>query len=192
MFPEEKVIKGCQAGKREYQTQLYRRFAPKMLGVCLRYTPDRPSAEDILQEGFVKVFSSIDRYRGDGSFEGWIRRIMVNTALTWFKKQRKQGFTEDIDALEDKLPQEEDEQGEENGIESLSPEDVMALIQRLPDGYRMVLNLYVFEGASHKEIAESLDISENTSKSQLSKARRFLRKLVENQEKEKGYIPILR
>lgn len=192
MVPEETLIAGCQSGKRKCQSQLYRTFAPRMLGVCLRYATDRDTAEDILQEGFIKVFGNIGNFRGEGSLEGWIRRIMVNTALTWFKAKRKQGFTEDIDTMDEKgLSDALDSEGGEN-LEILSPDEVMGLIQQLPDGYRMVLNMYVFEGLSHRDIAENLDISENTSKSQLSKARRYLRKLAEAVEKEKEFIPIQR
>lgn len=193
MIPEEKIIKGCQSGKHKCQTQLYRRFAPAMLGVCMRYAPDRSSAEDILQEGFIKVYTYIQKFRGEGSFEGWIRRIMVNTAISWIKEQRKNGYTEDIDAIQERIPDnDESNETEDQRFERLNPEELMDLIQQLPDGYRMVLNLYVFEGNTHKEIADYLDISENTSKSQLSKARRYLRKLVREKEIEKQYIPVLR
>jgi len=167
-------------------------YAPQMLGVCLRYAPDRATAEDILQDGFIKVFLNIGSYRGEGSFEGWIRRIMMNTALSWFKASRRQGFPEDIDGMEERIAAGEETEEGEALLARLKPEEVMALIQRLPEGYRMVLNLYVFEGLSHREIARSLEITENTSKSQLSKARRFLRRLLESEEKEREYIPVQR
>lgn len=192
MNPEEKIIRGCQAGKRKYQTRLYRQYAPAMLGVCLRYAPDRDSAEDILQEGFIKVFGNIRKFRAEGSFEGWIRRIMVNTAITWIKARKKEGYSTDMDELEDRIAGEDMDEQAEDKMEILSPEELMELVQELPDGYRMVLNLYVFEGATHKEIAEYMEISENTSKSQLSKARKYLRKLVIEREKRKQNIPILR
>ncbi|HRY98714.1 MAG TPA: RNA polymerase sigma factor [Bacteroidales bacterium] len=192
MAPEETLIQGCQAGKRKSQSQLYRMYAPQMLGVCLRYAPDRATAEDILQDGFIKVFLNIGSYRGEGSFEGWIRRIMMNTALSWFKASRRQGFPEDIDGMEERIAAGEETEEGEALLARLKPEEVMALIQRLPEGYRMVLNLYVFEGLSHREIARSLEITENTSKSQLSKARRFLRRLLESEEKEREYIPVQR
>jgi len=194
MVPQEKLIKGCQEGRRKCQSQLYRQYASRMLGVCMRYTTDRASAEDILQDGFMKVFSNIGSFRGEGSLEGWIRRIMVNTALTAFKATRKQGFATDIDEMEDHLAQDDGaEGGDTEGIfNELQPDEIMELIRQLPEGYRMVLNLYVFEGATHKDIAEELGIAENTSKSQLSKARRFLRRRAELHLKEKQDIPILR
>jgi RNA polymerase sigma-70 factor (ECF subfamily) len=155
----------------------------------MRYAPDRDAAEDILQEGFIKVFTRFDSFRGDGSLEGWIRRIIVNTAISWVKQRQKTPFALDVDSLQDKLADTEEEEALQL-IERVSPETLMELIQTMPEGYRMVLNLFVFEGVSHKDIAELLQIAENTSKSQLSKARRWLRHNV--LETEKKPIPELR
>lgn len=184
--PDEQLIQGCIEGKREAQNQLYSRYARRMFGVCLRYTPDAETAEDVLQDGFVKVFLNIGSYKGTGSFEGWIRRIMVNTALSYYQKNKRLGFTQDLDsvaayALADGQENNQDVAAEEN----ISPETLLSMIQELPDGYRMVLNLYVFEEYTHKEIGEMLGIAENTSKSQLSKARRTLRRKLNEHMAEK-------
>jgi RNA polymerase sigma-70 factor (ECF subfamily) len=182
MTVDEKIIQECIAGKRRAQNQLYNAFAPGMLGVCMRYCINRAEAEDVLQEGFVKVFRYIKNFRSDGSFEGWIRRIMVNTAITNYNKRSKV-YHEEV--TENTLSIEDDSSGEEVYM-PVDREILMRLIQQLPDGYRMVLNLYVFEGYKHREISGILDISENTSKSQLSKARKYLKNEMEKLEKVKS------
>jgi len=178
MTVDEKIVEGCISGKRRAQNQLYKRYAPGMFGVCMRYCINMAEAEDILQEGFIKVFKYIKSFRKVGSLEGWIRRIMINTAIAHYKK-KKIYFNEinenDIELVE--------EQYNNVSYEPVDQEVLMNLIQNLAKGYRIVLNLYVFEGYSHKEIAEILNISENTSKSQLSKARKLLRKKLEKLNK---------
>lgn len=178
MANDEKIIKGCLEGKRQAQTQLYHRYAPAMLGVCMRYSRCREEAEDLLQEGFIKVFQHVENFKGSGSFEGWIRRIMVNTAINHYHASLKQQFVH-VDNIENLGPYMEQENMEifdnkEDTID-IPPETVMDLIQHMPDGYRMILNMYVFEGYQHKEIADMVGISENTSKSQLSKGRKYLK-----------------
>lgn len=167
---EQQLIKGCAAGDRAYQTKLYNLFAPKMLGVCLRYAKNREEAEEILQEGFLRVFNYINTFKGAGSFEGWIRKIMVNCALLRYRNKtqlqpviRLNNFNYDA-------------AGETDIASNLDAKDLLSLVQTLPDGYRIVFNLYVFEGYKHREIAEALGISEGTSKSNLSDARSFLQK----------------
>ncbi len=173
MSGDEKILEGCIAGKRRAQNQLYQRFAKGMLGVCLRYGRNLAEAEDILQDGFIKVFKNIKDFRHEGSLEGWIRKIMVNTAITQFNKN-KMKFVE----ISDEIAVQQDDQDETLNVR-IEPEMLLNLIQEMPDGYRMVLNLYVFEGFNHKEIAEILTISENTSKSQLFKARKYLKRELE-------------
>lgn len=181
MSDDEKIIRGCLEGKRQAQNHLYHRYAPTMLGVCLRYSRSREEAEDLLQEGFIKVFEHIGHFKGTGSFEGWIRRIMVNTAINHYHAALKQQFlhVENIENLSHYMEQ-DNNQIFDNSVESVNipPDLVMRLIQKMPEGYRMVLNMYVFEGYQHKEIAEMLGISENTSKSQLSKGRKYLKSQV--------------
>jgi RNA polymerase sigma-70 factor (ECF subfamily) len=173
MTVESKIVEGCIAGKRKSQNQLYKRYASTMLVVCLRYSSNVAEAEDILHDGFIKVFKNINSYRQDGSFEGWIRRIMVNTAITHFNKRKKAKFLEeDISKYEWQMV--EEEQTSES-YKSVEPKVVMDIIQQLPEGYRIVLNLYAFEGYTHKEIAEILNVSESTSKTQLFKARKKIR-----------------
>jgi|SRR5690606_6029978 len=137
-----------------------------MLGLCMRYARNREEAEDILQTGFVKVFTQIDSFRGDGPFEGWIRRVMVNTAIASY---RKNGRSIQVAELS-----EADSHSHDVGIDSLDCEDLLSIIRTLPVGYRLVFNMYAIEGYSHKEIAEALQISEGASKSQLSRARGWL------------------
>lgn len=177
MAVESKIVEGCIAGKRKSQNQLYQKYASKMLGICLRYSGNMAEAEDILHDGFIKVFKNIKSFRQDGSFEGWIRRIMVNTAINHFNKRKKIKFLEeDISEYEWQLVEEQTNES----YNSVDPKVILDIIQQLPEGYRVVINLFAIEGYSHKEISTILNVSENTSKSQLFKARRKIRqKLIE-------------
>ena len=141
-----------------------------MLAVCMRYSNSKDAAEDILQEGFIKIFKSIHQFKKEGSFEGWIRRIMVNTALESIRKQKKMDFTS-IDSISEL---EINFQNEENPPDNFDTVHLLKLIQDLPKGCNIIFNLFAVEGYSHKEIAEKLNISEGTSKSQLSRARALL------------------
>jgi RNA polymerase sigma factor (sigma-70 family) len=172
MFDEEIILKGCREGKRIAQKQLYEKYVSSMLAICLRYSKSRDEAEDLIQEGFLKIFHNINTYRKRGSLEGWIKRIMINHALNQYKKNRKIPFAEDVDEINESEILLFDE--EIDNIEPVPAETLLSMIQSLPEGYRMVFNLYVFEKYSHKEIAEAMNISENTSKTQLMKARRQL------------------
>ena len=165
------LIIDCAAGKSMAQGRLYQLFAPKMYGVCLRYSKDATEAEDNLQDGFIKVFEKIDTFRHEGSFEGWIRRIMVNVSLEKYRKHNLLQTVDDISSYE--LPDLKDEI-----ISEISANDLMKLIRELPPRYRMVFNLYVFEGMNHREIAEEMRISEGTSKSNLARARIILKKQI--------------
>lgn len=174
---EQLIIKGCLAGERAFQTKLYELFAPKMMGVCLRYARNREEAEEILQEGFLRVFTYIKTFKGNGSFEGWIRKIMVNAAL--FRYRNKSSLQPVI-----RLNNTEHDVVSETDISSgLDTKELLLLVQTLPPVYRIVFNLYVFEGFKHREIAEALGISEGTSKSNLSDARVFLQKALTTKKK---------
>ena len=174
MLVDDSIIEGCIAGKRSAQSALYHKYVAVMMAICLRYAQNRDEAEDILQEAFFKIFQNIGSYRKEGSFEGWMKRIMINHALNYFRKNRKIPFMEDIDSInETEIVETDDVQAVHLPV---SAEKLTALIQMLPPGYRMVFNLYVFEEYSHKDISRELNISENTSKTQLLKARRMLRK----------------
>lgn len=153
------------------QAHLYQLFAPKMYGVCLRYSRDATEAEDNLQDGFIKVFEKIGTFRHEGSFEGWMRRIMVNVSLEKYRKQKLLQTVDDLAVFE--MPDLNDEI-----ISSISANDLLRLIRELPPRYRMVFNLYVIEGMNHKEIAEEMRISDGTSKSNLARARTILKKQI--------------
>ncbi len=170
-IPESDLIRGCLEGDRRMQEELYRRLSPRMYAVCLRYAGNAEEAEDILQEGFIKVFKKLDSYRGEGSFEGWVRRVFVNTAIEHFRRKRYlQPVTEkEENTIEGKSLSALDELGEK---------DILELVQQLSPGYRTVFNMYVVEGYTHKEIGDLLGISEGTSKSQLSRAKVILQDMV--------------
>jgi RNA polymerase sigma-70 factor (ECF subfamily) len=182
MSSESDLIEGCIQGNRKMQYELYQRFSPKMYGVCLRYAANAEEAEDILQEGFIKVFKKMGSYRGDGSFEGWIRRIFVNTAIEHFRKKAYlQPITEqEENTIEGKYL---------NVLDNLAEKDIIKLIQQLSPGYRTVFNMYVIEGYTHKQIADILNISEGTSKSQLSRAKLILQDLVKKFVDRRKQLP---
>ncbi len=173
---EKRLIQGCLRGKVKAQKELYENFANKMYAICMRYTGNQDDAKDILQEGFIKVYGNLDRFGFKGSFEGWMRRIFVNTSIEFLRKRTRMGFTEEIE--DDKIGGSADQSY--NKIEAA---DIMRYINKLPQGYRMVFNLYVIEGYLHKEIAEMLGISEGTSKSQLNKARNMMQRLLSEYER---------
>jgi len=162
------LLEGCKAGNRKMQEALYRQTAPKMLVVCMRYAKDTMEAEDVLQMGYVKVFQKINEYRGDGAFEGWIRKVMVNTAIESYRKNLR---SMNVVPIEDAY----DQPSTGFDFSRLGMQDLLKVIQKLADGYRVVFNMYIIEGYSHKEIAETLGISEGASKSQLSRARTILK-----------------
>jgi len=165
------IIEGCVRGEKRHQDALYKRFSSLLFGICLRYTKNKMEAQDVLQEVFVKVFNHIHSYHHDGSFEGWMRRIAVNTSITNYRKNLKHAYQEDIDVVvahnEEPIHMEDLE---------FTAEEMMLCIQRLPAGYKTVFNLYVIEGFMHKEIADKLGIDVNTSKSQLSRAKSYLQR----------------
>jgi RNA polymerase sigma-70 factor (ECF subfamily) len=165
MHHERLLIKRAIENNREAQQNLFTQFSPKMLGVCRQYVKDAHHAEDLLLQGFLKVFTNLHKFKYEGSFEGWIRRIVVNTCISYLRKKNVIDlFDEDFvfnDAATDSL-------------ENTSVKDIQRLIDKLPEGYKMVFNLFAIEGYKHSEIADLLGVSESTSKSQLFKARRLL------------------
>jgi RNA polymerase sigma factor (sigma-70 family) len=172
---EDELIKGCLRRDRSAQKQLYEIYSSKMYGLCYRYVKDPMEAEDILVISFMKVFEKIEQFKSEGSFEGWIRRIVINEALTCLRKQRSM-------YLEAELERVDYDPNYKSLSDHLEAEDLMHLINEMPTGYRIVFNMYAIDGYSHKEIADSLGISENTSKSQLSRARTYLQKALKEQE----------
>ncbi len=165
---EEQMLKGCLENIASTQEALYSRFSPRMLGVCYRFARNREDAEDMLQEGFIKIFSQIHQFRGQGALEGWIRRIIVHTCINILKKNKK--FTDSVDLFHANALH-----NNENNIPSImQAKQVVDCIRLLPLGYRTVLNLYAIEGYSHREIASILDIEESTSRSQYTRAKAML------------------
>lgn len=169
---EEQLVKACISGNASAQKEFYDLFAKKMMGVCLRYTNNYEEAQDVLQDGFVKVFTKLSKFVNKGSLEGWVRRIMVNTALDHYRKNKKFQKDVEIDAISFKLEK------QEFIIENINAKDLLKIIQTIPEGYRVVFNLFAIEGYSHKEIAEQLGVTESTSKSQYSRAKKMLRKIL--------------
>lgn len=166
------LAKACVKGDRKAQKELYDLHGAKMMSLCARYVNDTSTAEDILQEGFIKVFQKISQYTGKGPLGGWIRMIMINTALIHIRKEKKWMLSEEIDDRSDL------EAKDFGVLEEMAADELMEIIQQLPTGYRTVFNLFVIEGYSHKEIGKSLGISESTSKTQFHKAKHHLRKAV--------------
>ena len=166
---ERDIIAQAADNNRHAQHKIYSKYAPKMLGVCRQYIKDLQQAEDIMITAFMKVFTNLKNFEHKGSFEGWVRRIMVNECISYIRVQKKVSFLEDEYYTEDTF----------NNIEShFSVEDIQTLIDSLPDGYKMVFNLFAIEGFKHQEIAKMLGISEGTSKSQLSHARKMLQEQI--------------
>ncbi|MFS8616428.1 MAG: RNA polymerase sigma factor [Solitalea sp.] len=173
----EKLIEGCKEGERKAQKELYELFAPKMYALCLRYADSAEDAQDVLQNGFVKMFRKIGDYRGEGSFEGWLRRIMVTTGIEHYRKGASRLPLLRIDeTVSEQLSE------KETVLDRIHAEELMKLIEQLSPGYRAVLNMHLIEGYSHKEIATLLGITEGTSKSQLARARHILRQLIAGRE----------
>ena len=174
------IIEGCKRSERRAQEQLFRQYFGKMLTVCLRYISDRDSAQEVVQEGFIKIFDHIKHFDQKGSFEGWMRRIMANCAIDAIRKIRKDTFLSEDDTVFKYLPDEEDRQEEWN-LTSVKAELALEAIERLSPAYKMVFNLYVMENYTHKEIGEMLGISEGTSKSNLAKAKMNLQHYLKRQ-----------
>lgn len=168
---EKELIARCKKQNPKAQQFLYEKYAPKMFGVCKRYVKNREDAEDVVIEGMYKVFANIHKFKGTGSFEGWIRRIVVNEALMFLRKNHNFKLTVEISNIDVKT--------NVTAIDDLQEQDILNLLNKLPTGYRTVFNLYVIEGYKHREIAEILGISINTSKSQLILAKNRLRALLQ-------------
>ncbi len=171
-----KLVKGCLKNNRTSEYKLYQLLSPKMFSICLRYAGAYHEAEDLLQDGFTKMFLNLKKYRGEGSFEGWVRRIFVNTAIEHYRKTVRMYPIVNIDYAEHNYVP--------NDIDvDLNVADLFGFVQKLSPGYRTVFNLYAVEGYTHKEVAKELGISEGTSKSQLARARGILQNMVLQAEK---------
>ncbi len=170
-FTETEIIEGCKKGLSRYQEALYNRYAAKMMSICIRYSKDVAEAEDNLQEAFMRVFSKIHQYNG-GSFAAWVRQVFVSVCINAYRKNKKYQRNQPIHEVFDQ------ENDDPDVFSQLSAEEIHQKIQQLPQGYRLVFCLYAIEGYSHREIGEKLGVSEGTSKSQLSKARAILKRMI--------------
>ncbi|MFH2143009.1 MAG: RNA polymerase sigma factor [Bacteroidota bacterium] len=172
MLEDNKLVELCLKNSKAGFEELYKRFSAKMFGVCLRYSRNYHDAEDLMHEGFIRVFEKLKDFRSEGSFEGWLRKVMVSTAINFYHKNK----TNHIDVEITEVPS--DIEIFESTYSYISTKELLNYIHNLPDGYRMVFNLYVIEGYKHTEIAEIMNISESTSKSQFMKARNYLKKMI--------------
>lgn len=173
--PLFEIIEGCVKGDSKCQQVIYQKFYGKMLGACMRYSKDREEARDILQDGFLKVFTNIKLYAGSGSFEGWVRKVIINTALDYIRKNKKIIQYANSDYVEEKAEEIKEEE-ENNEYLNISTNEIMEAVQQLSTAYRTVFNMFVVDGFSHQEIAEQLGINIGTSKSNLAKAKMQLKK----------------
>lgn len=174
---EDQLLTGCKKGNVLCQKRLYDLYHPQMLGICIRYAQNRDEAQDILQEGFIKVFTRIGTFKGQGSLAGWIRKVIVNTALEHYRKNKKLRHEAEMENEPLMMVT------KTNALDELQAADILAFIHRLPAGYRMVFNLFAIEGYSHEEIARQLDISVNTSYSQYHRAKALLQKALLDEKK---------
>ena len=181
----DKIIKGCVAGNIKYQEMLYKQLSGKMFAVCLRYAKDYTEAEDILQEGFIKVFEKINQFKFKGSFEGWVRRIIVNTALDKYRKQNILQTVDDISKYSEDF-------NYDDVISKITSKDLLKFIHELTPKYKVVFISYAIEGYSHKEISDMLGISVGTSKSNLSRARQILQDKINKYYTDEGKIKLLK
>ena len=180
---EYDLIAGCIRGEHKMQEELYKAFAPRMFTICLRYAGSYPEAEDMMQEGFIRAFSNLNKFRNEGSFEGWMKRIFINTAIEGFRKNHVNNTMMEVEEMKNDLVQPDD-------FHHLSAADLLKMVQKLSPGYRTVFNLYAIEGYNHMEIATMLGISVGTSKSQLARARYLLQKMVLNSQKVQRYAAV--
>ena len=171
----EKLINRCKQRDIKAQSEVYQLFAGKLFALCLKYSKNYQEAQDNLQDGFITIFNKIDQYQFKGSFEGWLKRIVVNTALQKYREKNV------LNLISDEIPDEVEVDIDET---SISLDFLLSIIQELPNRYRLVFNMYVLDGYSHRDIAEMLEISEGTSKSNLSRARQILKKKVEKNKLE--------
>ncbi|GAO31569.1 RNA polymerase sigma factor [Geofilum rubicundum] len=180
----EQIIEGCQKGRRDAQKQLYELFSPQLFAVCLRYTHNRMEAEDHLHEGYLKIFDKIGQFSGRGPVEAWMRRVMVNTILESFRKKAKYSFVDESNIpLEEDLNQEQEQEDDESAI---NIHEIENLIEQLPERYKLVFKLYILDNYTHDEIARELGISVGTSKSNLARARQWLKTRIEKMQADKA------
>ncbi len=167
------IVNGCRTGDKKAQFRLYEMYSPLLLGICLRYTNSRDDAHDVLQESFIRIFNKITQVNDSSQLQGWMRKVTVSTAINFYHRHKKHQQSSSLDAVMFKVVDDN-----ADAIGSLHAKDLLALIAKLPEGYRIIFNLFVIEGYSHKEIADLLKITEGTSKSQLNHARLWLKNYI--------------
>lgn len=177
------IIEGCIRGERNCQQKIYESFYGTMMGLCLRYTKDKDDALDVLQDGFIKVFLNLKHFGNKGSLEGWMRKIMVNTAIDFYRRNKKSLLFADSEYVEKNAEEVTEENNNEEEFLSISASEIMEAVQQLTPAYRTVFNMYVVDGYTHKEIAEQLGINEGTSKSNFAKAKKNLKKVLAKKTK---------
>ncbi len=180
MLKEADIIKGCKEYNSVAQNALYKAYAPKMKALCVRYSSNEEEAKDLMQEGFIKVFSNIKSYNGKGSFEGWMKRIMINTAISYYKKNRNKFAVEDVSLLNCRELGSEQEEGVEEIYSEYTSEDLMNALSSLPEQYKLVFNLFCIENHSHADIAQLLSLDEKTSRTRLFRAKKLLQEYLIN------------
>src|ERR1051325_908861 len=178
---ETELVQGCLNNDRSCQEMLYKKYSSSMFGICLGYAKDRDDAKDILQEGFIKIFGNLKNFKG-GSLEGWIRRIITHTAIDFYRKKVRMQNTVDVEEVHDLAV-------DVSVLEELGAKDLLMLMRQLPEGAKLIFNLYIVEGYTHKEIAEMLGVTEGTSKSQFSRAKHLLQNLISKLHEERTVNP---
>ena len=174
MYNDLEIIHGCRKQERFFQELLYKRFAPKMFGICLRYAPDRDVANDIFQEGFIKVYQNIHQFKGDSALSSWMYKIFVTTAINYIQRTLKNKFEVSMNDAYGDQEEQIDELEREHWLNHISREEALAMVQNLTEKYRLIINLYAIDKLRHQEIASLLGITETSSRSQLSRARKLL------------------
>jgi RNA polymerase sigma-70 factor (ECF subfamily) len=172
----KKIIAGCLKNKPQFQQKLHKALYPILMPICLRYGSDYDEAQDILQEGFIKLFKSLEKYEFKGSFEGWVKRIFVNNSIDYIRKKKQYSIS--LDETNEYLIADNVEEIEDNDFVKIKAQEILLALQKLSPVYRMTFNMYVLEGMTHKEIAQRLGISEGTSKSNLSRARKKIKEIL--------------
>lgn len=171
---DEDIVKGCLKNERYYQELLYEKYSSKMFGICLRYAPDRDIAEDIFQEGFIRVFQTLGQFRWQSALSSWMYKVFVSTAVNYIQRKLKTRFEVSINERNIQEEEELSEQEQDHWMNHISSEEALQMVQNLPEKYRLIVNLYAVDRMNHSEIAQMLGISETTSRSQLSRARKML------------------
>ncbi len=185
MYTDNDIVQGCLKNEKFFQELLYKQFAPKMFGICLRYAPDRDIAHDIFQEGFIKTFQNLHRFKGESALGSWMYRIFVTTAINYIQRKLKTQFEVSINEQLHNKGDDISEDEKEHWLNHISTDEALYMVQQLPEKYRVIINLYAVDKLNHTEISKLLNINEATSRSQLSRARKLLSDMLKQQMERK-------